>query len=121
MGFGNIFGSESKSSNQTTSTTTTQNQQTAVQGNVGTLVAPGATLEGITGRDVIDLMANLGADHQQERTVVANLASTMNAGLQAATRQVGDILAATKAPDSNTITQLLPLAIILIIAWAITR
>jgi len=119
MGMGNIFGSESRSSN--TAVTTTQNQQAAVQGNVGTFLAANATLTGMPGQDVVDLMANLNADHAQERTVVASLASGLSAGLQSANQQVTDVLAATKAPDSNTITQLLPLAIMLVIAWAISR
>lgn len=117
---GAIFGSGEKTTTQNpVTTTTTTDQRTAVEGNVGTLVGPGATLSGITGQDIVALMQNLGAEHSQERTVMANLASNLTAGFQSATQQVGDILAATKSPDSNALSQLVPIMIILALLWAL--
>jgi hypothetical protein len=140
MGF-SLFGSSGSKS--TSSLASTSDQRTAVSGNVRTLVSPGAALAtpgggavsagtgatvsqsvvntGMTANDVTQLMASLDADHAQERATITKVVGDATAALRGQYDQVADLLSATKTPDSNTLTKLLPLLLLLAVLWALTR
>lgn len=115
------FNSNSASENTTANTSTTQNQQSAVQGNVGTFIAPGSTVTGLTGSEVQGLLDTLSASEAAGQKAIADVGSSLASGLQTQSQELAQIVAATKTPDSNTITQLLPVLIIGLVIWGITR
>lgn len=139
----NLFGGGDKKTTTTVTPTQTQDLRTAVGGSVGTLISPGVsyatpgagainaaagatvsqsiTSAGMLAEDVATLMQMLSEDRQGERAAMASLGTNLASGLRSQAEQTGDILAATKAPDSTTMTQLLPLLFLLALLWFLTR
>lgn len=142
MSFLGIFGGDKKTTN-TTANTQSSDMRTAVTGSVGSLIAPGAavatpgggavnaspgssvsqsiTNEGMTGDDVTTIMSMLQTDRQAERAAVTNLGNNLATGVRQQAEQTADILAATKAPDSNTLTQLLPVLLLVVLLYFLSR
>jgi len=142
MGWG-PFSSDSQSSNQTTTNTPTENLQTAVQGDIESMISPGAAVvasgggsihaspqstvnqtidySGMTGAEVAGVLQGLTDQFTSQQRASMSLGSSLAASVAAQAGQLGDIVAATKTPDATTLTQLLPLLIIVVIAWAFLR
>lgn len=138
-----LFGGDTENKSTSTSNTETADQRVAVEGSVGSLVSPGAAVatpgggavnaaagstvtqsvnySGLTGEDVQTLMTNLDADHVQERATITKIVGDATAALRGESEQVADILAATKTPDSNALTQLMPLLLLLGLLWFLSR
>ena len=138
MGF-SLFGSSG--SKTTSSLATTQDMRTAVAGSVGTLISPGAAVStpgggavqaapgavvtqsisttGLLAEDVDALIGQLTADRASERASVSQLGQSLASGIQSQAAQLGQIVAATKSPDANAITQVLPLALLLGLLWLV--
>lgn len=104
---GGFFGGGTKTTKQTVVTTNiAQDQRIMVGGSAGTLVAPGATLtQTITGMPASDVRGLLDEILGQQG---------------ASTRQLADIVAATKAPEQTALTSMLPwllLGFFLLLMW----
>jgi hypothetical protein len=141
MGFLNLFGGGDKKT--TTTNTQSSDMRTAVQGSVGSLVSPGAAVaapgggaaiaspgatltqtirnEGMTGEDVALLLSQYQADRANERATAAGVARSATQAGAAYARDLAEIVAATKAPDSTTIKQLLPLLLLLLLLWFLSK
>jgi len=141
MSFGGGFlgGGESRTQTTANTTSTTSDLRTAVEGNIGSLVgagaavgtpgggaivaAPGSTVTqsnvstGLMGEDVGAIVAGLNQDRASERASVSQLGSSLAAGMKSQAAQLGDIVAATKAPELTSLTKLLPLALLLGVLW----
>jgi hypothetical protein len=123
----------------TVTTSVSQDMRTAVGGNVDNLVSPGAAVggagggaivagqganvtqntSGLSGADVKGMFDQFLADRNSERASVGSLGASLASGLQAQGQQLAETLAATKAPESTTLTALLPLVIIIAIVFAL--
>lgn len=143
MSFLGLFGGDSSSTTNAITNTTSQDQRTAVGGSVGSLVSPGAavgtpgggavvaapgatisqtnSVTGLTGPQVQGLLDTLTETEKQASASIANLGGSLAAGLQNQSQTLGQIVAATKTPDANLVTQLMPLAVIGLVVWAVTR
>lgn len=95
----------------------------AVQAAAGAYVTQTITheTEGMVADDVAQLLGMIEEDRASERSTFANLGQSLAAGINAQAQQTSQILAATKAPDSTTLTQLMPLLLLLVVAYVILR
>ena len=79
------------------------------------------TNEGYVADDVIQILSMMDADRAGERSAWTGLGQSLAAGVLAQSTQAADTLAATKAPDSTTLTKIMPLLILLAAAYFLTR
>ncbi len=142
ISLGGFFGGGSKQSKQTTTTSTsTADMRTAIGGNAENLISPGAAVAGggaivagqgarvtqslkstgLSGSDVQGIIGQIQADRNAERESIGSLGASLAGGLQAQAAQLGDIVAATKAPEASTLTTLLPVLIIVVLIMAMKR
>ncbi len=142
ISLGGFFGGGSKQTKQTTTTnTSTADMRTAVGGNAENLISPGAAVAGggavvagqgahvtqtlkstgLSGADLQGIIGQIQTDRNAERESVSSLGESLAGGLRAQGEQLGEIVAATKAPESSMLTTLLPLLIIVAIVLAMKR
>lgn len=79
------------------------------------------TNEGFVANDVAQLLGMIEEDRASERTAFASLGQSLAAGMRTQAEQTSDILAATKAPDSTTLTQIMPLLMLAVVAYVFLR
>jgi hypothetical protein len=134
----------SSSSKKTYATTTqTQDMRTAVEGNVGTLIAPGAavasgqgvsanvgagatlsqniTNTGMASEDVATIVGLLQEDRASERQSVSTLGQSLATSLAANAERMSDIVEAAKTPESAQFKQIAILVAVLFVVWALVR
>lgn len=102
--------------------TTNQNYQTAIQGPVtGTFAAPGATITGLSGTQVEGLINMVGSVNEAGQKALSDIGNSLTASMQAQSQELAQIVAATKAPDSSMITQLIPLLLVGLLVWLLKK
>ncbi len=135
MGLFGFMGSESKSTSTSQTITKPSDQRIGVEGGVGgQVIGPESTVaqngivarageygkvtQNITNRntglapaDVRGILDSLTADRAGERAAASTMSSSLAAGLQDNSRQLGQIVAASKTPADTTLRQLVPLLI----------
>ena len=79
------------------------------------------TNEGFQADDVAQLLGMMNEDQASSRDALTQLGTTLAGGLQSAQAQTSQILAATKAPDSTTLTQIMPLLMILAVGYLLFK
>jgi len=79
------------------------------------------TNEGFAADDVAQLLGMLDEDRANERAALTGLGQSLAAGVLASNAQTAETLAATKAPDSTTLKQIMPLLLLLAAAYILTR
>lgn len=77
--------------------------------------------EGFQAADVAQLLGMVSEDQASSRDALTQLGTTLATGLQSAQAQTSQILAATKAPDSTTLTQIMPLLLVLAVGYFLLR
>ncbi len=125
---------------QTNVISTSADQRVAVGGSTGTLVSPGAavggtasavaapmsnitqniTTTGLKGPDVSQILSGFFEDRSGERQSFTSMADSIASGLKAQGQQLGEIVAAAKAPEQTQLNSILPLAIlaiVLVLVW----
>lgn len=118
-------------------------QRTQFASGSGVQVAPGATVaspsgaaitasayshvtqkitnEGFVAEDVAQLLGMIEEDRAGERTALTDLGQSLAAGVLAQSEQTAATLAATKAPDATTLTQVIPLLMLLVVGYFLLR
>lgn len=128
MGF---FGSDKKTSTVTTEIVETKDQRVQVGGSTGTLISPGATVGGAgavsaapystvqqsitsTGAspaEVQGLLDSVFEEGSRDRAMIGGLAESLGSGLREQSQQLGEIVAAAKAPEQTALATLMPLVL----------
>jgi len=118
-----------------------QDQRVAVEGTIGTLVSPGAavaspgstaisaqpfshvsqSITGLPGKEVQGLIDSVIANAAAERSAVTGLGEKLAQGIQSQSAQLGEIVAATKAPEHSALASLLPLALIGVVLYFLVK
>jgi hypothetical protein len=113
-------------------TITSQDQRTAVEGQVGSLVSPGAAVgggaavvanpystvsqtistTGLPATDVKGLMDSLLGSQESEREAITSFGKSLSSGLASQAATLTDALAATRVADSSQLTQALPFIVL---------
>jgi len=84
-------------------------------------ISQNVTNEGFQGEDVAQLLGMVTEDQAASRDALTKLGSSLAAGLQSAQSETAQILAATKAPDSTTLTQIMPLLLLLAVGYLLFK
>jgi len=79
------------------------------------------TTEGLVGDDVAQILGMLEEDRASERQTFAALSQNLASSLQAQAQDTSDILAAAKTPDAQTLRQILPVLLVLVLAYFLMR
>jgi len=79
------------------------------------------TTEGLVGDDVAQILGMLEEDRASERQTFAALSQNLASSLQAQSQDMSDILAAAKTPDAQTLRQILPVLLVLVLAYFLMR
>ena len=93
----------------------------AVNAAAGSAVNQTITSTGFVGEDVAQLLGMVEEDRAGERTAWSNLGQSLAASVAARAEQTSDILAATKTPDAHTLTQIMPLLLLLAVGYFLLR
>jgi hypothetical protein len=131
----------SKKSSSSTTISDVKEQNVGVEGDVGVLVSPegaiagggGGTVqaspyshvtqtistEGLGGEEVQGLLDSILVDQAGTRESLSELAGDVTAGLRESQKQLGESLAATRAPEATQLAQLMPLALVLVLLVAL--
>lgn len=79
------------------------------------------TNEGFVAEDVAQLLGMIEEDRADERAAFTAMGQSLAAGVLAQSEQAGTTLAATKAPDATTLTQVMPLLLLLVVGYFLLR
>jgi hypothetical protein len=77
--------------------------------------------EGFVADDVAQILGMIEEDRAGERQTFSALGQSLAAGVLAQADTTAATLAATKAPDSTTLTKLVPLMVVLVLAYVLLR
>jgi hypothetical protein len=120
-----------------------QDNRLVVEGGSGTVLAPGSAVvaqgaasanasagssihqtintTGISGSEVQGLVDQILANATEQYNAVVGLGESLSQGISDQAAQLGSIVEATKTPESSTLTKLLPLAIIGVIFYFLSK
>ena len=142
----NVLGGSGNGKTTTTTATTqtaeeVKEQLVGVEGDVGVLVSPEAQVvspgggaiqaepwstvtstvssSGVSGEQVQSMMDSLLADSQAQRQSFTGFGESLASGLQEQSKQLGDIVAATKAPEQTALSSVLPLVLVGVVLYFI--
>lgn len=81
----------------------------------------GSVTVGMGGVEVKSILDSVFADREQERATTAGLGSSLAAGMQESTRQLSEIVAAAKTPDTSTLRTLTPVLLIVGVLFVLSK
>ena len=95
----------------------------AVNAAAGSAVNQTITTEttGFVADDVAQLLGMIEEDRASERAAFSTLGQSLASGIRSQAESTSDILAAAKTPDAHTLTQIMPLLLLLVVAYFLLR